>query len=59
MRVLWDGIGIDVSNHKCMTWPKRIAQETKHIKFMIPIGVKDNDKIIIKHVSNINIGHNT
>lgn len=54
------GIGIDSKLHKCKTCNGiRVVNEKHMIKYLIPIGVKHNEEIIIKQQGNINIGNNT
>lgn len=54
-----NGIGIDAKLHKCKTCEGfRVIHEKHQIKYLIPIGTKQNDEIIVKQQGNINIGNN-
>jgi len=51
-----NGIGIDAKSHKCKTCDGyRVINEKHQIKYLIPVGVKHNDEIVVKNQGNINI----
>lgn len=52
--------GVSNNNHKCKTCDgKRIVGEKFKIKYMIPIGVNENEIILLKNMGNVNLGNNT
>lgn len=53
------GVGLNMSNHCCQKCNgKRVIDEKITIKFLIPVGVKNNEKIILYRNGNVNIGNN-
>jgi DnaJ-class molecular chaperone len=54
-----NGIGIDTQKHKCSTCNgMRTILEKHKLKYLIPVGVKHNEQIIVKEQGNIIIGNN-